>query len=60
MTADMVKVIAMIAAINAAVAIVMIPVSVIISAWALNWLEKFDWWLSRKHEKRPFAPIDKA
>lgn len=60
MTPDMAKVIAMVVGINAVVAVVMIPVSITLSVWALNRLENFDLWLSRKHAKRPFAPIDRA
>jgi hypothetical protein len=43
---------------QAAAVIVMVPLSVFASAWALDGLEKFDVWLRRRNGKRPLAPTD--
>jgi len=50
MNAEMVRVAALLVAVNAAAAIVMVPLSIIVSAFALEGLEKFDLWLRRKRE----------
>jgi hypothetical protein len=54
MNEDLAKIIIMLAAVNVAAAIVMVPLSYIVSAWALNGLEKLDLWMSRTHKKNSF------
>ena len=55
MNADMAEVVMMIAAVNAAAVLVLVPLSFIGSALALNGLEKLDLWMRRRDEKRPLA-----
>ena len=50
MNAEMVRAAALLVAVNAAAAIVMVPLSIIVSVFALEGLEKFDLWLRRKRE----------
>ena len=58
MNADMVEVVMKLAALNAAAAVVMVPLSFIGSALALNGLETLDLWMRRKDEKRPLGRTD--
>jgi hypothetical protein len=42
-----------------AAVIIMVPLSILASVWALDGLEKFDLWLRRRDEKRVLALIEK-
>jgi hypothetical protein len=60
MSEHIAKVVAMLVALNAAVMVVMIPLSFIVSVLALNGLEKFDLWLRHRAEKRSPVSTDET
>jgi hypothetical protein len=53
------EIIKLVAIAQTAAMIVMVPLSIIASVYALDGLEKFDLWLRRRDEKRALAGTEK-